>query len=692
MQNSQPEEDEVPKGVVLRDFDDFNSLRTNIFDGVKNAMVKSFPVDYGNVRLELHDVDYDNTDDVPISEQKKNLLENKYITKKLRGTIKLYDKTTDELLEEKRLSLMRVPYLTNRGTFIHGGNEYATIMQSRLLPGVYTRRQANGELETQFNVKPGTGVGFRVGFEPETTQYRVKISQANLHMYSLMHDLGTPDDDLKKAWGPEIFNANKAKYDARVFDKAYDRLVSNKQKKLDTSTEDKIKSVKAALDAAQIHARVAQKNLPNMFDPKVASEWEARWQGKQAMEKLASENIDSIPFEPDLTPKEAAETFIDEDVLDAVENEPTLRDHADVFDPRDKKFHEVYVPDIWEIVKNRKAEKIDLSKIWGGSEDSPGFDETRVEAADTSYPIILDNYTEGDGFHGGLVDGRHRKIKLTRKGEEKADVIKLTDEEIAQLVDKDNNEKSAADMSALMQARKHSAQAKEEYKRKTAIMAAALAKFPDEFIVDQDGAMSGVTHLPSGFRIHVPRGVIPKAVKRVFEDNEDEDIDNEDYSDYAAHDKKAFTTGAVSNRSDVATEAPDKPSEFSPDLKPEDIQEAYNSIYGHHGPRLASMEKWPDKWINKDVDDMGWLQWFEQYKAGRRTEDDDRQIKRWKSFKARHGGSFKKNPTPRRAFALRNWAIDPLKLVDDEEARSSLAKSMEQYRADAWNKYNQSKQ
>ena len=154
--------------------------------------------------------------------------------------------------------------------------------------------------------------------------------------------------------------------------------------------------------------------------------------------------------------------------------------------------------------------------------------------------------------------------------------------------------------------------------------------------------------------------------------------------------KEAFTTGAVSNRSDVSTEAPDKSSEFSPDLKPEDIQEAYNSIYGHHGPRLASMAKWPDKWINKDVDDMGWLQWFEQYKAGRRTEDDDRQIKRWKSFKARHGSQFKKNPTPRRAFALRNWAIDPLKMIDDEETRGQLAEAMETYKQDAWDKYHKS--
>jgi DNA-directed RNA polymerase beta subunit len=307
-QNIEPEE-ELPKGVLLRDFDDFTSLRNQIFDGVKNSMIKSFPVNYGNVRMELHDVDYDEREDVPVSEQKRNLLENRYITKKLRGTVKLFDNTNDQMLEEKRVSLMKVPYLTNRGTFIHGGNEYASIMQSRLLPGVYTRRQANGELETQFNVKPGTGVGFRVGFEPETTQYRLKISQANLHMYSLLKDLGTDDKELEKAWGPEILNANKMKYDVRVFDKAYDRLVPARQKKLDKTKEDKIASVRSALDAAQIHARVAQKNLPNMFDPKIASQWEAQWQGKQAAEK----RIEEIPFTPDLEPEQVYENYFDED-------------------------------------------------------------------------------------------------------------------------------------------------------------------------------------------------------------------------------------------------------------------------------------------------------------------------------------------------------------------------------------------
>ena len=64
-------------------------------------------------------------------------------------------------------------------------------------------------------------------------------------------------------------------------------------------------------------------------------------------------------------------------------------------------------------------------------------------------------------------------------------------------------------------------------------------------------------------------------------------------------------------------------------------------------------------------------------------EDDESQIKRWKAFKARHGGNaFRSNPTPRRAYALRNWAIDPTKLVKNPEA---LKKLMDEYRARKYN-------
>jgi len=121
-----------------------------------------------------------------------------------------------------------------------------------------------------------------------------------------------------------------------------------------------------------------------------------------------------------------------------------------------------------------------------------------------------------------------------------------------------------------------------------------------------------------------------------------------------------------------------------------DLREEYNSLYGRLGPRLAGMKTWEKSWIPDD--DIGWLSWYTQYANGKRSEDDDKQIKRWKSFKARQVPRFQKNPTARMAYSLRLWAIDPLKLIDDEEKRNQLATSMEAYKQEAWDNYNKSKE
>ena len=98
--------------------------------------------------------------------------------------------------------------------------------------------------------------------------------------------------------------------------------------------------------------------------------------------------------------------------------------------------------------------------------------------------------------------------------------------------------------------------------------------------------------------------------------------------------------------------------EFLPDLTPDDLKAlgVYDQVYGD-APSEASMKEWPEHWINKQ-DPLGWLQWYDRYSEGRRTDDDERQIKRWKSFKARHFAQYLKKPTPRRAAALRNWGIN----------------------------------
>jgi hypothetical protein len=163
----------LPNGVVLRAPDDFETLRRNIYDTAKERTAAAFPMSYNGVRVELSDLDYADPDHVSVADQKKAMMEDKSITRRLRGKLRLVNEQDDSLLDERELTLMRVPHLTQRGTFINAGNEYTHSMQARLLHGAYSRRQNNGELETQFNVKPGTGRVFRVGFEPDPAQYRL---------------------------------------------------------------------------------------------------------------------------------------------------------------------------------------------------------------------------------------------------------------------------------------------------------------------------------------------------------------------------------------------------------------------------------------------------------------------------------------------------------------------------------------
>jgi DNA-directed RNA polymerase beta' subunit len=102
---------------------------------------------------------------------------------------------------------------------------------------------------------------------------------------------------------------------------------------------------------------------------------------------------------------------------------------------------------------------------------------------------------------------------------------------------------------------------------------------------------------------------------------------------------------------------------FAPDYTTEQLEEmgVYDQVYGD-AESEASMDKWPEHWVNPQ-DPLGWLQWYQRYSGGRRTDDDERQMKRWRSFKARHGSQYLKNPTDRRKAALRNWAINVDNLI-----------------------------
>jgi len=141
-----------------------------------------------------------------------------------------------------------------------------------------------------------------------------------------------------------------------------------------------------------------------------------------------------------------------------------------------------------------------------------------------------------------------------------------------------------------------------------------------------------------------------------------------------------FFTGSITPKAQIKTSTAKLSEEqakqraelpaFQPDFTPGQLHRmgVYKALYEKEGPRLASLGEWKPEWVTEH-DPKGWLEWYQNYNSGRRIPDEDaRQIKRWASFKARHGGPFVTNPTPRRGWALQHWAIDPAKLVSRTRA------------------------
>jgi DNA-directed RNA polymerase beta subunit len=443
-----PDEPEAPAGVKLLDPEDSDSLRGALESGVTEAMRRYVNgYSYGGVRLELAHLHIADKPKYTLAEQREALLNDRLLARRLRGDVRLVDETTNKVIDErKKLTLARLPYLTQRNTFISNGSEYAPVMQSRLLPGAYTRRRDSGDLEVHFNTRPGTGPAMRVTLDPATGQYRLKVGTSNLHAYSVFKDMGVTDEELEARWGKEILAANKAKYSKDAVARAYAKAIPKWQRDDSLDVAAKATALREALERAQVSETVLKQNLPTLYDRQKAAHWRKAGiaiDHGNAMLKQAGDK-----FAPDLSPEQ-----------------------------------------------------------------------------------VVDSWQELD-----------------------------------------------------------------------------------------------------------------------------------------------FDTHAAM-----------KSAGFDPDLAPDEMRESYNSIYGKHGPQLASMRRWPEHWLD-DQDKQGWLEWYSNYAAGRRSEQDERQINRWLAFKRRHGAQFVSKPTPRRAYALRNWGIDPLKLLP-EDSREEFEKVMDAYRGKEYVKW-----
>jgi DNA-directed RNA polymerase subunit beta' len=155
-----------------------------------------------------------------LRDQHKAKIEGNSFAEPVFGHLRLVDNATGKVVDQRRIRLAEIPKMTQRYSYIMDGQEYQIDNQWQLKPGVYTRRRQNGELETRFNV-----VGknpFDLVLDPQSNQIHVDYNKSKLPVYPLMKAMGVDDDTMEKAFGRDIFLANKnARGTAGTLEKFY---------------------------------------------------------------------------------------------------------------------------------------------------------------------------------------------------------------------------------------------------------------------------------------------------------------------------------------------------------------------------------------------------------------------------------------------------------------------------------------
>lgn len=240
-----------------RDFGDFDATRQQLYENVLTAARAFEPVSNQQYRMELGDVRYEGPERYTLADQKRALLEGRSLGRRLRGTWRLVDPNTAETVDERRVTLANVPFLTQRGTYVFNGNDYGLAHQQRLRPGIFAREKESGELESHVNV--ARGLGHRYFLDPETGVFRVQLGQARIPIVPLLQALGVTERDMRQAWGNELFQANMQAANPRALKKIHQRIFRNRPVPEDRESINQ--AILAAFEEMELDPEVTQQTL-----------------------------------------------------------------------------------------------------------------------------------------------------------------------------------------------------------------------------------------------------------------------------------------------------------------------------------------------------------------------------------------------------------------------------------------------
>jgi DNA-directed RNA polymerase subunit beta' len=192
----------------VRDAFSIKIRNEEIRNSITNSIKSQFPIKGSKKTIELESLEVADKsitpDDFP--DQKKAKLAGKSWDYPVHATMRLIDNETGKTLDSARLKIGSIPMMTNRFSTIIDGNEYHTMNQFRLKPGIYTRVKNNGQIVSQFNLEKG--YNFEMDLDPEKRIFFLTRKNKHYELYGILKALGISDNEMKKAWGEEVYRLN----------------------------------------------------------------------------------------------------------------------------------------------------------------------------------------------------------------------------------------------------------------------------------------------------------------------------------------------------------------------------------------------------------------------------------------------------------------------------------------------------
>lgn len=211
--------EQIASNQDVYDPTDFKTVGERIRENVKQAVLSRFPLSNDQYTLRIENLAYEKPKRQHLRDEKEAILNNASLGDRLCGDWVLIDNATGKELQRKTATLMNVPRMTERGTFIRNGSELALKHMFRLRPGVYARIKDNGIIAAHINPAQTTGRQMSMELDPETGVLYMTRGTRMYGVLPMLRAAGMSEDAIRTAWGDELYQMNLSKY-GRLMDES----------------------------------------------------------------------------------------------------------------------------------------------------------------------------------------------------------------------------------------------------------------------------------------------------------------------------------------------------------------------------------------------------------------------------------------------------------------------------------------